>query len=274
MPALLTSTAGAPTSASTRSSAARSVTSACTTSSPSWTSSPTTRAPAPASAAVHTGPRFPSAPVTTARRPARPSALIGRAHGRALRRPRDQLLEVVEREGRVLGDRVAQRAADHRVELVRGKAAVRRRLQSEILSGERVTRRERAGGDELLAHLRDRVRLARMRDLVALAEREARALEVTDELAQADRLEREAVVGALHRSVEREVLLDDAAAEHVRRDRHRDPVVVAGVADDRALEQLPVGLDHTQVELVPVLDRIAGGALEQPEMRVDLGDAV
>ena len=93
-------------------------------------------------------------------------------------------------------------------------------------------------------------------------------------LRRPDRLEREAVVGALHRPVEREVLLDDPAAEHVGGDRHRDPVVVARVADDRVREQLAVGLDHAQVELVPVLGRIAGGALEQPDLRVDLGDAV
>ena len=113
--------------------------------------------------------------------------------------------------------------------------------------------------------------LARIRRLRPVAEGDARAPEVADELAQADRLEREAVVGALHRAVEREVLLDDARAEHVGRDRHRDAAVVPGVADDGVGEELPVGVDHAQVELLP-LGRVAGGALEDRDLRVDLGD--
>src|SRR5581483_542126 len=174
MPALLTRTPGVPTSASTRSSEARSVTSARRTPSPSRTSIPTTVAPASASARVHTGPRFPSAPVTTATRPRRPSDIIAgkRRAGVLQRLDRQGLVEVLEGQRLVLPQRVAQRASDHVVELVR-RQPVARRLQHQILAPEHVAGRERRRGDDLLAHLRDRVRLARVRDLLPVAERDA-----------------------------------------------------------------------------------------------------
>ena len=89
-----------------------------------------------------------------------------------------------------------------------------------------------------------------------------RAVEVAHHLAQADRLERERVVGALPRAVQREVLLDDARAEHIGRDGHRDAVVVAREADDRVREQRSRYVAITpQVELVE-LGRVAGRALQ------------
>ena len=58
------------------------------------------------------------------------------------------------------------------------------------------------------------------------------------------------------------------APEHVRGDGHRDAVVVAREPDDRVRELLAVGLDHAQVELVP-LRRVAGRALQDRHLRVD-----
>src|SRR5690349_210633 len=154
MPALLTRTDGAPpSSARTRSSEARSVTSARTTPSASRTSRRTTVIPAPARTSHQTGPRVPSAPVTTATRPASVSALIAGRHGER-RRLGDQLVQVLERERRVGGDRVAQRPADQPVDLV-GRQAVARRLQREVLAPEDVARGQHPRGDDLLAHLDD-----------------------------------------------------------------------------------------------------------------------
>src|SRR2546425_2357750 len=257
IPALLTRTDGAACSRTTRSrtrrSASRSRTSACSIRSgesggAGRTSIPTTTIPASTSADDQTGPSLPSAPVTMATRPARPSALIVAAQRDAGRLEgfRQQLLEVLEGERRVLPERVAERAADDVLQLV-GRKPVARRLEREVLPAQDVPGRKRGRGDDLLAHLLDRRALARVRRLRPVAERDARAPEVAHELAQPDRLQREAVVGALQRAVEREVLLDDPAAEHVRRDRHRDPVVVPRVADDGLREELPVGLDHAQV---------------------------
>src|SRR5438093_6654797 len=206
MPALLTSTVGVPCSAATslrrRSSDPRSVTSPWKTPSPSRISTPTTVAPASASAAVQTGPSVPSAPVTTAMWPSRRSALIFAAQRRAgrLERIGEQILEVLERQRRILRDRMAQRAPDHGVQLVR-RQPVAGRLQPQVLAAQHVARGERGGGDDLLAHLPDRIVLARIRRFRPVAERDVRAMEVANELAQPDRLQREAVVGALHRAV-------------------------------------------------------------------------
>src|SRR5712692_6860729 len=281
IPALLTRTEGAACSPTTRSrtrrSDARSRTSACSirAEEPAGggrTSIPTTTIPAPSSADDQTGPRLPSAPVTMATRPARPSALIAAAQRDAgrLEGSWKELLEVLEGERRVLAQRVAERTADDVLQLV-GRKPVARGLEREVLSAQDVPGRKRGRGDDLLAHLLDRRALARVRRLRPVAERETRALEVAHELAQPHRLQREAMVGALQRAVQREVLLDDTAPEHVGRDRHRDPVVVPRVADDGLGEELPVGLDHAQVEFLPFRG-IAGRALEDSDMRIYLGD--
>src|SRR3989441_6690849 len=259
IPALLTRTDGAACSRTTRSrtrrSASRSRTSACSIRSgesggAGRTSIPTTTIPASTSADDQTGPSLPSAPVTMATRPARPSALIVAAQRDAGRLEgfRQQLLEVLEGERRVLAERVAERAADHVLQLV-GRKPVARRLEREVLPAQDVPGRKRGRDDDLLAHLRDRVGLARVRRLRPVAEGAPRTLKVAHELAQAGRLQREDVVGAFHCPVQREVLLDDPRAEHVGGDRHRDPVVVSGVAHDRLREQLAIGLDDAQVEL-------------------------
>src|SRR5204862_244785 len=52
---------------------------------------------------------------------------------------------------------------------------------------------------------------------------------------------------------------------------HRDPVVVARKAHDRVGEQVAVRLDDAQVQLVPGR-RGAGGALQDRDLRADLGD--
>ena len=62
--------------------------------------------------------------------------------------------------------------------------------------------------------------------------------------------ERERVIRALPRMVEREVLLDDARAEHVADERHRDPALVVGEPDHELGEALAVRLDDTEVELL------------------------
>ena len=72
-----------------------------------------------------------------------------------------------------------------------------------------------AGDDEALAHLGDGRFFAVVKLLEAVTERLVRALEVANQLAQANRLQRERVIGALAGTVQREVLLDDSRAEHV-----------------------------------------------------------
>src|SRR4051812_6872067 len=158
MPALLTSTPGAPYRSATASSAARSVTSASASSNappaaslsasaPSLrTSMPSTCAPAPARDVTHNGPRLPSAPVTTASVPA--SGRSGTAAGDGVGRRLQDL------EGqRLVGDhRVAQRAADQPVELV-GRQAVARRLRRDVVLAQHVAGGEVVRRDELLGHL-------------------------------------------------------------------------------------------------------------------------
>ena len=101
--------------------------------------------------------------------------------------------------------------------------------------------------DELLAHLLERLRLARQRPLDAVADRGRDALEVAHELPHPLGHQREGVIGALRGVAQREVLLDDAGAEHVRDERHRDPVLVVGEADHELGVALAEGLDHAQV---------------------------
>src|SRR5262249_5473282 len=149
IPALLTRIDGVSISSSTCWREARSVTSARRMPSPSRTSMPTTVAPSAASALVQTGPRFPSAPVTTAPPPRRPSARIvaelAGSGGLGQRRRvalgafclRQELLEVLEGQRGVLGERVAEHAANHVVELVR-RQPVAGRLQRQVLGAEDV----------------------------------------------------------------------------------------------------------------------------------------
>ena len=151
-------------------------------------------------------------------------------------------------------------AAEHLVELVRRNAAARR-LHDDVLGRQHVAARQVARHDEALAHLDDRRLLALVDLLDAVADRLVGALEVAHHLAQPDRLERERVVGALHRAVQREVLLDDAGAEDVGGHRHRDAVVVAREPDDRAGKPFAVRGDDAQVELLE-RRRIAGRALQ------------
>ena len=73
--------------------------------------------------------------------------------------------------------------------------------------------------------------------------------------------------------VQGEVLLDHARAEHVRDERHRDPVLVVGEPDDDVREALAVRLDHAQVQLVG-LARVRRRALHEAELRVDRQDGV
>src|SRR4051794_5602262 len=147
MPALLTSTSGAPMRSRSSRSASPSVTLATSTPSPGCRSMRTTRIPAPSSAAHHTGPRFPDAPVTTASLP-RSSVLI-RGRQRAFEL---LLLEQLEGEGHLLDERMPQLPTDDAVELVR-RQPVARRLEREILALQHVTRRELPCRDDLLPHL-------------------------------------------------------------------------------------------------------------------------
>src|SRR5439155_17985183 len=132
---------------------------------------------------------------------------------------------------------------------------------------------EIARRDELLAHLLERLRLARQRALDPVPERDRHAVQVAHEPPQALRHERERLVGALPRVVEREVLLDHACAEHEADERHGDPALVVGETDREVGEALAIDLDHAQVELVD-LARIRGRALHQAELRVDREDGV
>src|SRR4051812_6426607 len=268
MPALLTSTVGGRSSPSrTASSAARSVTSA------SSTSMPITSAPACASASHQIGPSLPRAPVTSAtspasapcigRRLARGSVAVAGGQRRAVAR-----LDDLEGQRVVAHERPAQAMADEALELV-GRQSVARRLEREVALAQDVPGGQVARGDDLLGHLGDRRDLALVDALLAIAERHVEALEVAAHLAQPLGLERELVVGALHDAAEGEVLLDDPRAEDVRGDRHRDPVVVAGQADDGVREQLAVGGDDLEVELLPRC-RVARRALQQRDLRVDL----
>src|SRR5215211_3029105 len=223
IPALLTSTSGAPSSAirsRTASSEARSVTSPCSrrhagSDSPSdRTSMPTTRAPAPARALTQTGPSFPSAPVTMASEPSSGrSSDIERTVG-AGRDLRDGLLQQLEGERRLLVHRLAQRSAEEALDLVR-RQPIARRLGGDVRGAEHVPGGKRSRRHELLRHLHRRHDLAGIHLLRPVAEGDVRPLEVADHLREPLRLEREGMVGAAHRAVEREVLLNDPAAEHV-----------------------------------------------------------
>src|SRR5688572_16564552 len=207
MPALLTSTSGAPCLSATASSAARSMTSAVSSSparrSPSRMSTPTTRAPAFASASVQTGPRFPSAPVTIASRPSsgRSAVMRGAGLGQLPGVTRQRLFQQLERQRLVLRHGMPQRAADEPVQLVRRKA-VARRLHRDVIGAQRVPGGKSRLRHELLGHLLDGLDLARVHRLRPVAKGLLRAGEVADHLAQALRLEREAVIGALQRAVQ------------------------------------------------------------------------
>ena len=74
------------------------------------------------------------------------------------------------------------------------------------------------------------------RSLHAVSERVGHAAQVTDEPAHSLGHERERMVGALPRVIQGEVLLDDARAEHVADQRHRDAALVVGEADDELRE--------------------------------------
>ena len=161
----------------------------------------------------------------------------------------------------------------HLLELVRRDAAAGR-LHHDVVRGQHVARRQIAGDDQALAHLDDRRLLALVDLLASVAERLVGALEVAHHLAQADRLERERVVGPLHRTVQREVLLDDPRAQHVRRHRHGDAVVVAGDSRSTAPgNRSRYCVDHSQIELLE-RRRIPGGALQDPHLRIDRHDRV
>src|SRR5436190_18184844 len=170
MPALATSTRGAPgNSAATRSSAARSVTSARASSNrpptsarsssapASETSTPTTSAPAEASVRTQTGPSCPRAPVTTASSPASAGSVAIRP-GAGRHALRDLRLEQLERQRAVGGQRMAQRAPDHAIELV-GRQPVAGGLGHDVLLAQHVPGRQLAARDQLLAHLRRRLDL-------------------------------------------------------------------------------------------------------------------
>src|SRR6187200_1061701 len=169
-------------------------------------SSAATRAPASMSASVHTAPSLPLAPVTTAMRLSRekrPFTEASRTRGHRVVR----LAQHVERQEVVLVERLERSPADHLVEIVRRDAATWR-LHDHVLRTDHVARWQVARNDQALAHLSDRRSLALVEFLLAVAHRLERAIEVTDHLAQPDRLERERVVGALHRAIQREVLFD------------------------------------------------------------------
>ena len=130
-----------------------------------------------------------------------------------------------------------------------------------------------AGGDELLPHLLERLPLARQRVLRRAADGRRHAVEVADEPAHALGHERERVVGALRRVIEREVLLDHPGAEHERDESHRDPALVIREPDDEVRIPLAIRLDDAEVQLLHRA-RVRGGALEQAELRVERKDRV
>ena len=152
------------------------------------------------------------------------------------------------------------------VELVRRQAAVGGRLRDEVALGEHVPCRESARGNELLPHLRERPLLARQPPLLAVAERGRHALEVADEPAHPVGHQRERVIRALPGVVEREVLLEDARAEHVADERHRDPVVVVGEADHELRVALAQLADDGEVQILDVR-RVGRRAVEDGELR-------
>src|SRR5687768_5071666 len=240
-----------------------------------------TRAPASSSASTHTGPSLPQAPVTTAvwlssRKiesiTTRPGCNQTRV---SVSRPRElcaRLAQHLEREEIVFVNRLQRHPAEHVIEFVRRDPAARR-LHHDVIPGQHVAGREIADNDQALAHLDDGRLLALVDLLVPVAERLAGALEIANHLSKADRLERKRMVGPLHRPVEGEMLFDDAGAEHVGRHRHRDAVVVAGIANDRARKPLAILADHPEIELLE-RRRIAGGALQDAELRINRHDRV
>ena len=136
-----------------------------------------------------------------------------------------------------------------------------------------MARRQAAGHDEPLAHLRDRGDLAVVDPLHAVTERHACAAQVAHHLAEPLRLEGERVVGALPGVVDGEVLLHHASAQHVRSQGHGDAVVVGGQAHDGVRESLPVACDDAQVQLFE-LGGVARRALHDAELGVDRADRV
>src|SRR5262245_1217538 len=185
-------------------------------------SSAATRAPASTSASTQIAPSFPLAPVTTAicwSREKRPLTDFARREPECVDWSRTRELWVglaqhLEGQEVVLVKRLERDPPDDLVELVRRDPAARR-LHDDVTRFEHVAARQIPGDDEALAHLDDRSTLAVVDLLGTVAHRFVRALEIAHHLAQTDRLERERMIGALHRAIEREVLLHDAGTQNV-----------------------------------------------------------
>src|SRR5215204_3540085 len=226
-------------------------------------SSAATRAPASMSASVHTAPSLPLAPVTTAMRLSREKRPFTEAS-----RTRElgvvRLAQHVEREEVILVQRLECGPANDLVEIV-WRDATSRRFHDHVLRADHMARRQVSRDDEALAHLDDWRVLAVVELFLAVAHRLERAIEVADHLAQADRLERERMVGAFHRAIQREMFFDDARTEHVGGEGHGDAVVVARETHDRLREMIAIGADHSQVEFFE-RRRISRGALKNGEL--------
>ena len=68
------------------------------------------------------------------------------------------------------------------------------------------------------------------------------------------------MVGALHRAVEREVLLDDASPQNIGHQAHGDSTVVTGISDRGVGVTITEGPDDVEVQLAEIR-RITRGAL-------------
>src|SRR5687767_3884126 len=140
-------------------------------------SSASTRAPLPSNAPIHTGPRLPRAPVTTAVSPS--SAKSG-----ALAR----LLDHVDRKRLLRAHIHGEPLADQAVQLVRREPAAGG-LHHDVATLQHVSLGQRLRCKQALAHFGERQLLAVVGALYAVAEGDAQASQVAHHLGEADRLQ-------------------------------------------------------------------------------------
>ena len=192
------------------------------------TSTPITSAPAAASAAIQIGPSRPRAPVTTATWPGErrgPGQLASAPAPAATASASTSNVSAASSHERPRGRRPRTR-----LELV-GRQAVAGRLHRDVVVVEHVAGRQVARGDELLGHLQRRRGLA----LVDLLRRRRRARRAC---AARSRTILRRPCGSSEKAwsvpfiarLSVKCFSTIRAAEDVGRDRHRDPVVVAGEA--------------------------------------------